>query len=230
MKAAAARPVVVAFDVNETLFDLTSLGDVFAKFGLPPHSLPWWFATVLRDGMALSASGGPASFGELAGAALDEVAVTCGKHLAENAPEVLLDAFGMLPAHPDVRPALELLASSGVPAVALTNGSAGTTEALLERAAVRNLVSDVISAGEVGHWKPRSEPYRHACDRAGARPGLSALVAVHPWDVHGAIRAGLVGGWANRGGRPFPPVFTEPHVQGGTLVAVVEALLALPRT
>ncbi len=219
---------MVAFDVNETLFDLASLANVFNTFELPPHALPWWFATVLRDGMALTAAGDSAVFAELADVALEEVATSCGRPLAENAPEVLLKAFGELPAHPDVRPALAMLGSVGVRALALTNGNSRTTAALLERAGVRNLVADDLSADEVGHWKPRSEPYRHAADRAGVPPDAVALVAAHPWDVHGAIRAGLIGGWANRTGRPFPSVFAEPHVQGDSLVAVVEALLALP--
>lgn len=228
MRAAAARPAAVAFDVNETLFDLAPLSDVFEGLRLPGHALEWWFAIVLRDGLALTAAGDSAPFGELAGAALEEMAGTCEVPLPPDAPRRLLDAFGALPAHPDVRPALEILGSSGVRAMALTNGHAGTTATLLERAGVRELVSDVISAGDVGHWKPRSEPYRHAADRAGARPDALALVAVHPWDVHGAIRAGLVGGWVDRTDRRFPSLFAEPHVRGSTLVAVAEALLALP--
>ena len=36
------------------------------------------------------------------------------------------------------------------------------------------------------------------------------LVAVHPWDVDGAARAGLQTAWVNRSGGPFPAMFREP--------------------
>jgi 2-haloacid dehalogenase len=36
------------------------------------------------------------------------------------------------------------------------------------------------------------------------------LVAVHPWDVHGARRAGLRSAWVNRSGGAFPATFLEP--------------------
>jgi 2-haloacid dehalogenase len=56
-----------------------------------------------------------------------------------------------------------------------------------------------------------------------------ALVACHSWDVQGAQRAGLTGGWVQRTERVYAEVYEPPHVQGGSLVEVVDALLALPR-
>jgi 2-haloacid dehalogenase len=53
-------------------------------------------------------------------------------------------------------------------------------------------------------------------------------VAAHSWDVHGAVRAGLVGGLATRLEGAVPDVVTRPHVAAPRLDAVVERLLALP--
>ena len=36
------------------------------------------------------------------------------------------------------------------------------------------------------------------------------LVAVHPWDIDGAKRAGLRTAWINRGGQPYPGYFLAP--------------------
>ena len=39
------------------------------------------------------------------------------------------------------------------------------------------------------------------------------LVAVHPWDIHGAARAGLQTAWVNRSGAAYPSYFAAPdHV------------------
>ena len=57
---------VLVLDVNETLTDMEPLRDGFEAVGLPRHSLEAWFAATLRDGLALTAAGAYANFGELA--------------------------------------------------------------------------------------------------------------------------------------------------------------------
>lgn len=222
------RPHAVAFDVNETLFDLSALRPRFEGFGLPPYALEWWFAALLRDGIALAASGDHAAFPTLAGEALAEVAGAVGRQVPPDATSELLAAFAELPVHPDVEAAFHRLRDAGVPIAALTNGSGAVTSGLLERAGLRPLVAHVLSVDAVGHWKPRPEPYRYAASELGLAPDELAMVAVHPWDLHGAVTAGLVTGWANRSGRTYPGVFTYPHVQAPTLDGVVEGLLCLP--
>jgi len=42
------------------------------------------------------------------------------------------------------------------------------------------------------------------------------LVAVHPWDIDGAARAGLSTAWVNRTDAPYPAFFTPPtHTVSG---------------
>jgi hypothetical protein len=60
---------------------------------------------------------------------------------------------------------------------------------------------------------------------AGTSVPFADLVAVHPWDVDGACRAGLVGAWVDRGGRPYPAVMAPPVVTGSSLVEVVAGLV-----
>jgi 2-haloacid dehalogenase len=62
----------------------------------------------------------------------------------------------------------------------------------------------------------------------GIEPHQLAMVAVHAWDVRGAVRAGLVGGWASHNEGTYPPTFDPPDVSGIDLADVVDDLLALP--
>ncbi|MDE3203720.1 MAG: haloacid dehalogenase type II [Acidobacteriota bacterium] len=224
------RPLAVAFDVNETLTDLSPVSEVFARLGLSADDLRWWFAVLLRDGMALAAAGGSAGFADLAGEALDEVAAARGRDLGPGAAEEIIQAMGAVPVHPDVVPALDALAAAGVAAYALTNGGAAFARRILDAAGVAERLADVLSVDAVGHWKPRPEPYLWAAGVAGVEPGRMALVAVHPWDTHGASAAGLLSGWVNRARRPYPKLFTPPTVTGPDLVSVVERLVALDGT
>ncbi|HSK91188.1 MAG TPA: haloacid dehalogenase type II [Euzebyales bacterium] len=216
------RPLVVAFDVNETLFSLDAIRDRLAEVGAGGDAVERWFAQVLTRGFALTAAGSFVPFRDLA-------QVTMAGLLGDDtAAEHVMAAFADLEPHPDVRPALERLADADVPAVTLTNGHAETTRALLERAGVAHLVSRCFDVGEVRCWKPAPLPYRHCAQRCDVVPERLGMVAVHSWDLHGAHRAGLVTGFVTRlEGAPVPP-FAPPDVSGGDLVEVVERLLDLP--
>ena len=86
-----------------------------------------------------------------------------------------------------------------------------------------------MGVDEIRRYKPGREIYLHAARTLGHEPERLALVAVHAWDVEGARRAGLVGGWCARLERRFHPAMEPPDVQGDDLVAVVDGLLARHR-
>lgn len=222
------RPRAVVFDVNETLVELAGLRVVFDELGLAPHALDWWFATLLRDGFALATTGDIASFASLAAVALDEVMAASDTATPPHALDSLLSAFRELRVHDDVAPALEYLAGAGISVAALTNGSSEVTAGLLDRAGLAHLVREVRSVDVVGLWKPRVEAYHYIAHVLDVEPERLALVAVHPWDLHGAGGAGLVTGWPNRRGRRYPNVFRPPTVSGTTILDVVEQLAILP--
>jgi 2-haloacid dehalogenase len=50
------------------------------------------------------------------------------------------------------------------------------------------------------------------------------LVAVHPWDIDGAHRAGMRTAWLNREGAPYPAVHTSPEITVNSLPELAEAL------
>ncbi len=214
----------MAVDVVETLVSLDAVAVALEDHGLGPGAGERLFTRLLRDGFALAASGAYRPFREVADGALAGVAPS----LTMSQREPVLAAFSRLNPHPDARPALERLRRAGVPVVALTNGAAATTAALLARAGLDALVPRVISVDEVRAWKPAPAPYLHAADVLGVEPRRLALVAVHGWDVHGAHRAGLVTGWSSRREGVFPAAFDLPDVTGADLVEVAGGLLDLP--
>jgi 2-haloacid dehalogenase len=215
------RPLVIAFDVVETLFPLEPLGARLQQAGQSPQLLPLWFARLLRDAFALTASGTYQPFAEVAIGALRAVS-----DLSEEAAREVVAGFATLDPHPEVAEAMRLAREAGVRIITLSNGSAPTTAALLERAGVRDHVEQVVSVEAVRRWKPAPEPYRHAVAACNVPPGRMALVAAHGWDVHGAHRAGLVTGWVSRLEGHWNDLFDAPDVTGSDLTSVVRGLLA----
>jgi 2-haloacid dehalogenase len=188
----ADRPRVLVFDVNETLTDMTALAGRLEHVGLPGHMLSAWFAGVLRDGVALTLAGGHASFAAVAGDGLRALAAgEAGATDPEQAAAHVLAGLPELPLHPDVPGGVRALRASGYRLATLTNGSAGTTRAVLERAGLADCFESHLDVEAPGRWKPAREAYAYALDGLGVRAGAALLVSVHPWDIDGAARAGL---------------------------------------
>jgi 2-haloacid dehalogenase len=207
------RPSVVVLDVNETLSDLTPMAARFAEVGAPEHLAALWFASVLRDGFALAAAGTSRPFADIATGLLR---IMLARQPLQRSPDDAIDhvmsGFAALPVHPDVPEGLRRLRRAGLRLVTLSNGSAGVADALLRRAGVRDKLEALLTVEDAGVWKPARGAYEHAARRCGAEPGELLLVAVHPWDLDGAARAGLRTAWIDRSGGEYPGYLTTPEL------------------
>lgn len=219
----AIRAVVL--DVNETLFSLSAVHDRFERVGLGAEHLPLWFAEVLRDGFAVAAADGFATFPDIARHHLESLARSQGIADAAGVAEEVLAGFGEVVAHPDTLPGLTALRDAGLLVATFTNGSAEVTRNFLEELGALDLVQHLLDVSGPGLWKPHAAAYRWACDRIGVRTREAALVSVHPWDVAGAEHAGLTGCWLDRtGDGTWPAFLPDPAVSVGRLDEVPERL------
>jgi 2-haloacid dehalogenase len=217
------RPSVVAFDVNETLLDLSPVRAALIELGQPADLLPAVFARTLLTGMAGALVGNWFPFRAAFDAALAQASELGPRERAEVA-----DAFSELVPHPDVEPALRRLTEAGVRVVTLSHGSTGVAEAALTRGGLTALVERSLSSESIRAWKPAPQAYLWAAGSCDVAPRRLALVAAHGWDVQGAQRAGLTGAWFPRAERSYPAVYDAPHVPATDLAGAVDGLLALP--
>jgi len=219
------RPSVVVFDVNETLSDMSPMGERFADVGAPAHLAKTWFAGLLRDGFALTASGASAPFARLAAGALrvslHGLSLDRG---TDEAVDHIMAGFAGLRVHPDVPDGVRALSASGLRLVTLSNGAASVAEGLLERAGIRDHFEALLSVEQAGTWKPAPAAYAYALERCGVAASDAMLVAVHPWDIDGAARAGLATAWIDRAGDPYPDYFRVPDLSPRSLVELADRL------
>lgn len=136
----AERPVVLIFDVNETLSDLTPLRGRFQEIGAPADLMPLWFAGILRDGFALAAADAYADFADLARDSLRGLLTGTGSQPTdlETAVGHVVSGFSELDVHPDVPAGVRALRAAGYRLVTMTNGSTAHTDRLLDRAGLRD--------------------------------------------------------------------------------------------
>jgi 2-haloacid dehalogenase len=220
-------PSVIVFDVNETLSDMTPLAGRFADVGAPQLLAQVWFASLLRDGFALAVTGGKEAFGRLAEGALR--AVLAGARLnrpADDAAAHVLAGFADLVVHPDVPDGVRILRQHGLRLVTLTNGSADVAGRLLAKAGIRGEFEQLLSVDDADAWKPAPAAYAHAARACSVGIEEMLLVAVHPWDIHGAHRAGMRTGWITRQQTPYPDYFSAPDLQAPGLGALARQIVS----
>ncbi|SDB91787.1 2-haloacid dehalogenase [Raineyella antarctica] len=212
---------VIVFDVNETLSDMSLMADRFEEVCAPGYLARLWFATVLREGFALAAAGASARFADIGTEVLRTV--LSGADLdrgLDAAVSYVMAGMKELKLHPDVAPGMRLLKEHGYRLVTLSNGSTDVAEQLLGPAGLRDEVDLVLSVEDAGVWKPAQAAYEYAAEACGVRPEQMMMVAVHPWDLHGAAGAGLRTGWINRTHARYPEYFRAPDATAATLVAL----------
>ncbi len=205
---------LIVFDVNETLSDLEPMAHRFTDIGLPAPLATTWFAQVLRDGFALAAAGSSATFAAIGAGVLHSM---FAKHApdrdADAAVQHVLGGFMSLDVHPDVPTGIHALVAGGLRLVTLSNGSTSVAQALLTKAEVRDQFERLLSVEDAGRWKPAPESYAYAARECDVAPAEMLLVAVHPWDIDGAARAGLQTAWIDRSGiAPYPRYLTKPDI------------------
>lgn len=218
-------PSVIVFDVNETLSDMSPLADRFAETGAPASLAKLWFATLLRDGFALTAAGDNSAFAEIGAEALR--GLLAGQDLTmetDAAVDHIMQGMAGLEVHGDVPDGVSALKAAGYRLATLTNGSTDVAETLFAAAGIRDSFDRLLSVDDAPAWKPARGAYDYAAAACGSDPEHMLLVAVHPWDIHGAARAGLNTAWINRSGTPYPAYFTEPDYTVASLRDLAGAL------
>ncbi|MFJ9012760.1 haloacid dehalogenase type II [Streptomyces canus] len=223
---------VLVFDINETLSDLTPLRGRFADIGAPGHLLETWFAGVLRDGFALTAAGAYADFTDVARHGVQTVLSKLEDWTGDDeaAAQHILEGFTDLDTHPDVPDGIRRLSEAGYRLTAMTNGSAALTERLLHKAGVLDCFESLSDVSGPQCWKPAPAAYQYTTEGAGVRPDQAMMIAVHPWDIDGAQRAGLEGAWLRRGASTYPQTMTPPDHVARDLQELADTLAADGRT
>ena len=218
-------PRLLIFDVNETLSDMSPMARRFEDVGAPPHLASTWFAGLLRDGFALTAVDSSDSFAHIAAeslmVSLHDLPLDRG---AADAVSHIMDGFAGLPVHADVPDGIGALGGLGIRLVTLSNGSASVAESLFDRAGIREHFERLLTVEDAGRWKPAPEAYAYALQQCGVDPEEAMLVAVHPWDIDGASRAGLATAWVNRTGGPYPEYFSAPDLRAVSVTDLADQL------
>ena len=178
-----------------------------------------WFASLLRDGFALTVNGANPAFAPLAREQLRQTLAAAELDGGiDEAVEHIMSGFSELSCHPDVVDGIHALAGLGLRLVTLSNGSADVARGLLTDAGIAASIESSLSVEQAGIWKPGRRAYAYALEHCKVEAADAMLVAVHPWDTDGARRAGLSAAWIDRHGGTYPEYFLPPDLHARSLL------------
>ncbi|MBE7219587.1 MAG: hypothetical protein INR64_14035, partial [Caulobacteraceae bacterium] len=133
------RPAVLAFDVNETVLDIMALEPLFLALFGRREAMREWYAQLILHSQAMTLAGAYAPLPALAAGVLRMMGTIYSIDIGDAAVADLAAAIKTLPAHADVRPALERLRAEGFRTVTLTNSAPDPEMSTLARAGIDDL-------------------------------------------------------------------------------------------
>ena len=101
----------------------------------------------------------------------------------------------------------------------------GLIEGAADGAGIGDRFLDIVSVDEIGAFKPDPAVYRHFLERASAPADAAWLISGNPFDVIGAVSAGMRAAWVRRSDEaPFDPWEVEPTLVVNSLTDLQQAL------
>jgi 2-haloacid dehalogenase len=118
------------------------------------------------------------------------------------------------------------LSQKGFKLLAFSNGTEDAVEGLLQNAGIRDLFVGVVSVDDLQTFKPNPDVYHYFTQKAGSITSQTWLVSSNPFDVIGAVSAGLNAAWVQRSKSIiYDPWGVEPTVTIDSLINLESALL-----
>ena len=136
--------------------------------------------------------------------------------------DALLQSYRALPAFGDVEESLVGLKAEGHRLFAFSNGSSEAVEEVLQTNGLREWFEGVVSCDALKTFKPNPDVYHYFMREAGDSND-AWLISGNPFDVIGAVSAGMKSAWVKRSDRAvFDPWGIEPTVTVDTLSELCE--------
>ncbi len=205
----------LALDVYGTLIDTNGVVDTLQKL---VHDNALKFSQTWRDkqleySFRRGLMQNYQSFAVCTAQALDYTCTMYQVSFTDAQKAELLGIYRVLPAFSDAKKGLTQLKTSGFRLYAFSNGKADALEMLLDNAGIRDLFLGVVSVDDIKTFKPSPGTYCHFLRQAEATGCSAWLVSSNPFDVIGAISAGMKSAWLRRSPETvFDPWGIDPTI------------------
>ena len=216
--------ITLAFDVYGTLIDTSGVIPVLEKLvGQDAVAFSQlWRDKQLEYSFRRGLMQNYQDFSTCTRHALEFACLSFGADLPDTDIANLLAEYERLPAFPDVHEGLPLLGTESHRLFAFSNGRAEDVHRVLFNSKIIGHFEAIVSVDDVKSFKPSPAVYTHFLRTASATGSEAWMVSSNPFDVIGAISAGMRAAWVRRSAKLiFDPWGIDPTV-------IVESLVELP--
>ena len=145
--------------------------------------------------------------------------------LTKSQKDELLAIYRVLPAFDDVEEGLLRLKANGFRLFAFSNGAVDALESLMKAARIRAMFIDLVSVDPLKSFKPNPAVYAYFLRQAHAGGDNAWMVSSNPFDVIGAISAGMRAAWVKRSpDAVFDPWGIKPTMIVSSLIELNDQL------
>ena len=213
----------LGFDVYGTLIDTAGIAKALAAHvgQRAAHFSTFWRSKQLEYAFRRGLMQNYRDFSVCTRQALDFTAGHFKVSLSDADATGLMEQYRHLPAYPDVAEGLQRLRARAFRMYAFSMGRTEDVTALLRRAHLAEYLDGVITLEDARLFKPSPAAYSLFVRAAGCAGSEAWVVSGNPFDVVGAVSAGLKGAWIKRS----PDAVFDPWEVQATLT--VEDLPAL---
>jgi len=201
------------FDAYGTLFDFNSAVDICSKeVGEKSEELSTiWRQKQIQYTWLRSMMDEYVDFWQITGDALDYAmsAISVKNDKLQNR---LMQLYKKLELFPEVSNVLNNVKNGNISTAVLSNGTQEMLFNVIEHSNLSHLIDVVISADEVGVYKPHPKVYQLAVNSLGVNPEEICFMSSNAWDAHGAKSFGFKVIWINRYQLPHEQIPTKPDI------------------
>lgn len=212
--------ITIAFDVYGTLIDTHGivvalgerLGDRAGEFSRR------WREKQLEYSFRRGLMQNYVDFSVCTRQALDYTNSAFGSPLSAQDIDALMAAYAKLPPFADVEAGLAAARDAGHSLFAFSNGRADSVEALLGNAGILRYFSGIVSVDAMKSYKPNPGVYGYFLRQVQAAGSDAWLVSSNPFNVIGAVSAGMRAAWVKRSADAlFDPWGIDPTLVVGSV-------------
>jgi len=219
--------ITLAFDVYGTLIDTHGIKVELEKYAgeKAAEFSEMWRNKQLEYSFRRGLMQNYKTFAECTRDALEYTCRAFNIKIESKDKDNLMILYSKLPPFTDTLKGLKKAFDMNFRLFAFSNGSKDALETLLTNANIRNYFIDLISVDDLKTFKPSPAVYAHFLRSAGAYNNEAWLISSNPFDVIGAVSAGMKSAWVKRSDSAvFDPWEIEPTITVSNLEELVDKI------
>jgi 2-haloacid dehalogenase len=221
----------LAFDVYGTLIDTAGVYAALEKL-VGTHAtlfMNTWRAKQLEYSFRRGLMQNYVDFTTCTRQSLEYTCNLFNMNFSDDKKNNLMQEYDILPCFPDVKEGLNKLKQSKCRMFAFSNGIANNVQKLLQNAGLDHYFDGVVSVDDLKSYKPNPAVYAYFLRKTESIISQSWLISSNPFDVIGAVSAGIRSVWIRRTPNAiFDPWEIEPTAIAESIIDVNTIINSLP--